>query len=160
MGYYMAGDYYRAGGARNYAAGGWLSSLGKVAKSVGTFIGGPVGGAIGLAGGVLDRPAAPAAPVAPTFGVTGARVPTAAQASRGVEAVGVSPLGTVGVAFKKKRHMNVGNAKAAHRAVRRITGVRHLLQSIEKELPRRPAIRNHGSPGTITRAEAARALRS
>lgn len=57
------------------------------------------------------------------------------------------------------RRMNAGNAKAARRAIRRIKAVRHLLQSIEKELPRRPAARSGGSRGVITRSEASRALR-
>lgn len=41
----------------------------------------------------------------------------------------------------RNRRMNVGNAKAARRAVRRIKGARKLLQSIEKQMPRRPASR-------------------
>lgn len=38
---------------------------------------------------------------------------------------------------KKYRRMNYGNAKAARRAIRRIKGVRKMLQDIEKQLPRR-----------------------
>lgn len=37
----------------------------------------------------------------------------------------------------RNRRMNVGNAKAARRAVRRIKGVRKLLMKIEREMPHR-----------------------
>lgn len=70
----------------------------------------------------------------------------------------VLPFGRTGYMRKGGHRMNAGNAKAAHRAIRRIKSVRKLLQSIERELPRRPAAR--GSRGVITRSEAARALRS
>lgn len=43
--------------------------------------------------------------------------------------------------IRKRRRMNFGNAKAARRAIRRIKGTRKLLQSIERQLPRRPAPR-------------------
>jgi len=163
MSYYLAGDYYRAGGGRNYAAGGLFSFLGKAAKSVGSFIGGPIGAGLQLAGGAL-APATPTSstpmPPPPNFSMAGgARIPSPTAAARGVTAVGVSPLGTVGIKFKGSRRMNAGNAKAARRAIRRIKSVRHLLQSIERELPRRPAPRGGGSRGVITRAEASRALR-
>ncbi len=163
MGYYLAGDYYRAGGGRNYAAGSLKSWLGGAAKKLGGLVGGIPGALISGAGGLLAPTPMPAAPAAqPAFSMAGPgqRVPTAAQAARGVEAVGVSSMGTVGIRFGKTRRMNSGNAKAARRAIRRIKGVRHLLQSIERELPRRPAIKSGGSRGVITRAEAARALRA
>lgn len=38
---------------------------------------------------------------------------------------------------KKYRRMNYGNAKAARRAIRRIKGVRKMLQDIERQLPRK-----------------------
>jgi len=57
--------------------------------------------------------------------------------------VGVSPLGTVGVHVKKSRRMNAGNAKAARRSIRRIKAVRHLLTSIEREMPHRHCTRPH-----------------
>ncbi len=44
------------------------------------------------------------------------------------------------------RRMNVGNAKAARRAVRRIAGVKKLLESIMKTLPRTHCARPHASP--------------
>jgi hypothetical protein len=70
---------------------------------------------------------------------------------------GVGGGGGGGATGARSRRMNAGNAKAARRAIRRIKSVRHLLQSIERELPRRPAARSHG---VITRAEAAHALRT
>jgi len=39
----------------------------------------------------------------------------------------------------KRRTMNPLNGKAAARAIRRITGARHMLQSIERQLPHRKA---------------------
>lgn len=61
---------------------------------------------------------------------------------------------------RRGKRMNVSNTKAARRAIRRIKGVRDLLKSIERELPKRSAPRAGGSRGVITRSEAARALRS
>lgn len=170
MPYYQAGGYaYAAGGRGNYQAGGIFSFLGKAVKSVakvgaGLLTGGPLGGIAAAARELAPTPAAntPIPIMQPPFGLEGLQglTPTPAQKKQGVTAVGVSPLGTVGVAFRKHRHMNAGNAKAARRAIRRIKSVRHLLTSIERELPHRKAITRGGSPGVITRAEAARALRA
>lgn len=165
MPYYGAGGYaYAAGGRGNYAAGGIFSFLGKAVKSV-AKVGGALltGGPIAAAGAAVRELApTPTAntpiPQLPIFPMQG--VPTPKQQQQGVTAVGVSPLGTVGVRFGKHRHMNAGNAKAARRAIRRIKAVRHLLVGIERELPRRPAVHHGGSRGVITKAEAARALRS
>lgn len=138
--------------------GGILSSIGRVAgrlagpvlrslPGIGTAIG-VVGGVVGAARGV--RAAAPQLPGFTPPGMT----PT--PGFRGF-AQRLVPGGESG--FRKKgRRMNAGNAKAARRAIRRIKGVRDLLKSIERELPRRPAAR--GSSGVITRREAERALRS
>lgn len=160
MPYYGAGDYYQAGGLHrgNYGAGGLFSFIGKAAKAVGGFVGGPIGSVLNVAGGALAPSTPTAATPVPQVPAPMAQLPTPAQAKAGVTKVGVSPLGTVGVAFKKHRHMNAGNAKAARRAIRRIKGVRHLLVSIERELPRRKAVARGGSPGVITRGEARRAL--
>lgn len=171
MPYYQAGGYaYAAGGMSNYAAGGSIFGfLGKAVKSVakvgaGLLTGGPLGGIAAAARELAPTPAAnaPIPIMQPPFGLQGLQSlgPTPAQQRQGVVKVGVSPLGTVGVAFRKHRHMNAGNAKAARRAIRRIKSVRHLLTSIERELPHRKAVVHGGSRGVITRAEAARALRS
>lgn len=57
------------------------------------------------------------------------------------------------------RRMNPLNVKAARRAIRRIKGVRKICNDIERSLPMRRARGGFGSPGVITRREAARALR-
>lgn len=148
MAYYLAGDYYRAGGGRNYAAGGLFGKIGGFLGKAVKFASNPLGTAAGWAVDALTPPtpqAAAAGPPAPAFSVSGGtRVPTAAQAARGITQLGVSHEGTVGIKFKKSRRMNPGNARAARRAISRIKGVRHLLQSIERELPRRPAV--HHAP--------------
>jgi hypothetical protein len=59
------------------------------------------------------------------------------RAGRGVKAA-------VGGEPRKYRRMNAGNAKAARRAIRRIKAVRGLLQSIEKQLPKRAASKPRG----------------
>jgi hypothetical protein len=166
MPYYQAGDYYRGGYAAGdnygaYQAGGIFGFIGKAAKAVGgavlkvggavakTVIGAtPLGAAITAIAPPTQTLAGPSGPIqmVPTPGVTGA-------------VQRLVPGGASGYQLKKRRHMNAGNAKAARRAISRIKSVRHLLQSIERELPRRPAPRG-GSRGVITRAEAARALRS
>lgn len=45
--------------------------------------------------------------------------------------------------LKIGRRMNAGNAKAARRAVRRIKAVRHLLESIMREMPHKRCTRPH-----------------
>lgn len=161
MPYYGAGDYaYQAGDHGNYAAGSIGSFFGKALKTVGGLVGGLPGAALRGAGGLLAPTPAQNTPI-PILPMPMGQVPTPKQRGRDVTKIGVSPLGTVGVAFRKHRHMNAGNAKAARRAIRRIKGVRHLLQSIERELPhQKPRFPHRGSPGVITRAEAARALRA
>lgn len=147
---YYAGDYYRAGDRRsNYAAG---SIWGFVKKAAGTVARTVI--AATPAGHVINAIAPPATtmagqPLAPVPGVMGA-------------VQRMAPGGESGFSFRgaKTRRMNAGNVKAARRAIRRIKSVRSLLQSIERELPRRPAPRTGGSRGVITRSEAARALRS
>lgn len=139
--------------ARSYSRsrGGFLSGLVRtVGRVAGTVLGGtPVGTAINVARGIMPggttalAKAGPGPGRRPEPGITGA-------VHRFV------PGGHTG--YIGGRRMNAGNAKAARRAIRRIKAVRKLLQSIERELPRRPAARG-GSPGVITRSEASRALR-
>lgn len=150
MPYYGAGGYYQAGGT-NYAAGGlgsFLKKVGRGALNVARSIIPPISpmGMLANAVGPAPRIAGTGPAIVPTPGVTGIMQR-------------ITPGGESGYTFAKSRRMNAGNAKAARRAIRRIKSVRHLLQSIERELPRRPAPRG-GSRGVITRAEAARALRS
>lgn len=145
--------------ARSYRSsrGGFLSGLvrgvGRVAGAVLRNVPGPIGMVATALTPSQRQAAAPVLSVAPGGSPL---APTPRQKQRGVLQTGVSPLGTVGVRFGSSRRMNAGNAKAARRAIRRIKSVRNLLQSIERELPRRPAARS--SAGVITRREAMRAL--
>lgn len=144
------------------ARGGFLSGLVRGIGRVASFIPGPIGTIAGQVTQALTRPTAAQAqlPTVMPGGVPLTRQqPSSKQLQRGVVATGVSPLGTVGVRFAGSRRMNVGNAKAARRAIRRIKGVRKMLQSIESQLPKRKCTHG-GSRGVITRGEAARALRA
>lgn len=136
--------------------GSFLSGLVRTVGNVGRAVIGTVARTVipgaGIASAVLSRPVMPggmptlsSAAQRPEPGITGA-------------VHRLVPGGKSG--YIRGKRMNAGNAKAARRAIRRIKAVRHLLQSIERELPRRPAARTGGSRGVITRAEAARALRA
>lgn len=111
------------------------------------FRGGPGGGAPQLAPMQDPRQG----------GAAGTQPGTGRQAAR--ERI-KSAIGKFTGTGRRGKRMNVGNAKAARRAIRRIKGVRDMLKSIERELPKRTAPRAGGSRGVITRSEAARALRS
>lgn len=54
-----------------------------------------------------------------------------------------SAIGKFTGSGRRGRRMNVANAKAARRAIRRIKGVRQLLISIEREMPHRKCTRPH-----------------
>lgn len=150
----------RGGYAYRYARGGFLSGLartvGRVAGAVGRVLVPGAAGVLGVLGGSSGS--------TPTMTMPGGMpVLAAASGGRGRPRGGVRgaiqralPGGESG--YLPVRRMNAGNAKAARRAIRRIKAVRKLLQGIERELPRRPC-GHRGSPGRITRAEAARALR-
>lgn len=148
---YLGGRYRRGGIFRG------LKTLARGALGVaGGMLPGPLGGAArGLAENLRGTPTVPSVSLPAGVMPGGAITPT--MAAHGVQKVGISPLGTVGIKFKKHRHMNASNSKAARRAIRRIKAARHLLQSIERELPRRPS-KHNGSRGIITAAEARRAL--
>lgn len=133
--------------------GGFLSKLvrtaGRIAGGVVNFAAG--GGLAGVAArAVSGRGVMPGG--MPTLGTAGDQGRPRPGARGAMQRL--IPGGESG--YIKGRRLNAGNAKAARRAIRRIKSVRKLLQSIERELPRRPAAR--GSAGVITRAEAARAL--
>jgi len=160
MGYYRGGGYYQAGGY--YRAGSLRSLVGSIGKTIGG-LGIPV---VSGVAGTVGRLAMPT-PIAPVMSVSRGTPATLSVTGTGVDQrprPGVRgrvqrllPGGESG--YLPTRHMNAGNAKAARRAIRRITSVRKLLKSIERQLPMRPAPRGR-SPGVITRSEAARALRS
>lgn len=162
MGYATAfyanrGDY-RSGGFRRGDPGllsGIKNVAGKVFRGVGRVMPGPIGAAAGALGGTMQTTTGSAPVIGPI-----PQVPTRAQRGRGVQAIGISPMGTVGVKFKKRRRMNPGNARAARRAINRIKGARNLLKSIERQLPKVRTKGGGGSAGVITAAEARRMLRA
>lgn len=159
----------RGGYAYRRARGGFLSSIGRAISSVGRVasvvpgIGGVIGTVAQGVGGIISRAGGSSTPVL-SAGFTGGTMPGGvALAGVGRPEPGITgvvhrlvPGGSTG--FIRSKRMNVANAKAGRRAIRRIKGLRNLLKSIERELPRRPAARN--TRGVITRSEAARALRS
>ena len=153
---------------------GLFSFLGKAVKAVGSVasfipgVGSVVGAVANVAGGLLGGGGRPqAAPQILPSALPGGTSLIAARTaqlqmagSKALSATGVAKAQAAMYGGRKGRRMTAGHAKPAPRAIRRIKAVRHLLQGIERELPRRPAIARRGSPGVITRAEAARALRA
>lgn len=124
MSYYMAGDYY--------AAGGIFGSIFKGIKgAVGGFIkGGPLGAVSGAVGGFLPVPEPPPMipfmqqpPMIPAPGIRGIAQRIVPGGATGY----VSPSGKPvrlkqdGTPYKRPT-MNVGNAKALRRSIRRQTG--------------------------------------
>jgi hypothetical protein len=159
VGYYRAGDYYRGGGY--YRAGGLLSSIGGVLKKVGSVaslipgVGGIIGTVAGAVGGAM-------APSRPVLTLTGTPATLATRGPGGqVPQPGIAgtvhrlvPGGSTGMGYYNKKGefiegkrptMNIGNAHAARRAVRRLKGVRKMLQNIEREMPHRHCTRPHKS---------------
>lgn len=144
MPYYLAGDFYRAGGGNYYRAGGILGTLfGAVTRTVGS---------LGIPG--VSAVANIIAPEQRPRGQAAAVTTPATLATAGVTQVGGKPAirqkepGITGAVHRLmpgghsgylpgRRHMNPGNAKAARRAIRRITSVRKMLHSIERQLPHR-----------------------
>lgn len=143
MGYYRAGDY-RAGGY--YRAGGLGSFLGGALRKVGTFGIPGISTAAAVVGGVMPRsPASIAAPI----GITPiAGRPAIRQKEPGITGAvhRLAPGGSSGF-LSGRRTMNPGNAKAARRAIRRITSVRRMLMSIERSMPHQPCHRQHAKSG-------------
>lgn len=155
----------RGGYAYRRARGGFLSSIGRAISSVGRVASvipgfGVIGSVASTVGGAISG----GRNTSPTLTLAGGTMPGGVPLASGYRPEpGISgavhrlvPGGSSG--YVRAKRMNVANAKAGRRAIRRIKGLRHLLQSIERELPRRPA--RQGSRGVITRSEAARALRT
>lgn len=113
---YAAGDYYQAGGLFS----GIGRAIGRVARAVVPFT--PLAPIAGLIPTSSPRMPDAKGPGRPEPGLTGA-------------VHRLIPGGHTG--FLRGRRMNAGNAKAARRAIRRIKAVRHMLQSIERQLPKR-----------------------
>jgi hypothetical protein len=118
-------------------------ALGGVARVAGGLLPGPLGAVAGAVGGALAGRSS-----APALGLTGGFSPGGpGRAQRPVSgfrgfAERVLPGGRSGYTAARRR-MNAGNAKAARRAIRRIKAVRHLLMSIEREMPHRKCTRPH-----------------
>lgn len=160
MGYYMAGDYY--------AAGGIFSFIGKGLKTVGGFLPGPLGGAATAIGGALDpSKKAASSPVPMTIP---SAIPTIINRSGGTiqpkpgltgMAERLIPGGSSGYEFvpRKRRRLNVANPKALRRAIRRQAGFVKLARRALKgtgytiasrgSRRGRVSISEHG-PGSVT----------
>lgn len=123
MGYYMAGDYYMAGGL--------FSSIGKALGGVVKTVGGAVGGFIstgsplGALGGALRGAGiikAPTGPIPIQAPPTGLGPPIIGIPGLPPTATGLPPGTTVnkqGMLVKKRRRMNPANPRALKRAIRR-----------------------------------------
>lgn len=124
---------------------GLLGSIGKalggVARAAVNILPGPVGAVArtvlsAAGGGSSARPAAlPGGMPVMTFAGQ-----TPVPGVRGT-VQRLLPGGATG--YRTSRRMNVGNAKAARRAIRRIKGVRKMLQSIESQMPKRKCTKPH-----------------
>ena len=125
---------------------GIIRGVGKVAGAVvrSTPLGGIVSAGVGM---LTSRSSTPSPPIASGF-PGGLRLGPGTAVARPV-AGRISPMGTVGVCgpgarlkkdggctTRKRPHMNAGNARAARRAITRISAARKLLRSIEVALPK------------------------
>lgn len=153
MGYYMAGDYY--------AAGGILGSIFGVVKKAATgFIsGGPLGAVtsvLGVSG--TQRTSSAARPIA----TGGLQIPAGTPAPGLIAAVQRAvPGGATGmVEAAKRRRMNVANPKALRKAIRRQAGFVKLARRALKgtgytiasrgSSRRRPLNIRETGPGSVT----------
>lgn len=167
---YAAGDYYSGYGS-NYAAGGLFSFVGKALRTVagvaGAVLPGPIGTIARIGGGLLGgRPGAPQlmapaglGPMLPEPGIAGTihRVVPGGKPGYGY-------YNKQGEFIQGKRPvMNPMNVRALRRATRRIDGFARTARKALKHSPfmlvSRAARGRRGSPGLITRSEAARALK-
>jgi len=164
MGYYMAGDYY--------AAGGIFGSIGKLVKGavgIGSkIIPGPVGAGLGVIsqafGGGRATPTQPSQPLMLPGGprMIPARAPSIPER---IQAAGqaLMPGGVEhfpgAFPYRKRRRMNVGNAKALRRAIRRQQGFVKLARRALKgtgytvtsrgSSRRRPVSVRESGPGSV-----------
>lgn len=134
------------------AGGGLLGIIGRGIKGLVT------GGPLGAVAGVLSRPAARPGGAPLSFG--GGGMPVIRSPGVGGFVSRMLPGGSTGYEVGgrsctkkdgsprrmkangqcwKRPSMNVGNARAARRAITRIKGVRKMLQSIEREMPKQRA---------------------
>lgn len=149
MGYYMAGDYYMAGGIFGSIGkflGGAVKTVGGVAAgAIGSVISGgnPLAGAIkgGLTGaGIISAPSPTPVLKIPTMPATPASmVPQ-------VTAPGYT-VNKQGLVVKKRRRMNAANPRALRRAMRReeafVKMARRALKGSKYTVATRGARRSH-----------------
>ena len=122
MGYYMAGDYYAAGGL-------WGTITGAVGGAVKGFVkGGPLGAIGGAISGatnkpvptkVMNLPVGPMPTIVPTGGGTIQKKPGFQGLAERLVPGGATGYEYVG---QRRRRMNVANPKALRRAIRREAG--------------------------------------
>jgi hypothetical protein len=167
--YYQAGDNYGRAGNYAYQAGGIFSgiasAIGKVAKVAGGLLPGPIGTIARIGGGILAGagagrviqaalpslvPAPPSPGMIPAPGITGV-----------IERA--LPGGASGYISGRRRRMDPMNVKALRRASRRLDSFARTARKALKHSPfmlvSRASRGRRGSPGVITRSEAARALK-
>lgn len=165
MSYYGMGDYYAGGDIF-----GWIKD--RVVGAVGGFLsGGPAGAVSGALSGAFGKKKAAAIqpidvtqvsqPVL-TYSSAPTIEPTPGLAGTIQRLVPGGKSGYQLVPGQRRRRMNVANAKALRRAIRREQGfvklARRALKGTGYKITSRGAS-SRGSPGVITKAEAARALR-
>jgi hypothetical protein len=157
--YYQAGDNYGRAGNYAYQAGGLFSFLGKAVKTVARIgsavLPGPAGAIAGLIGGGGRAPQVGAMGLIPTFGPN-IPVPGVKGAIQRFLPGGAS-------GYYSRRRMNPMNVRALRRASRRLDSfaktARKALRHSPFMLVSRASRGRRGSPGVITRSEAARALK-
>lgn len=119
MGYYMAGDYYMAGGI----FGSIGKVLGGVAKTAIGAVGGALtGGPLGAISGALGASGILKAPTAQMPVLVKSQVPIMGIPGLPPTSTGLPPGTTVNAAgqlVRKRRRMNPANPKALRRAMRR-----------------------------------------
>lgn len=154
MGYYM-GDYYRGGRGDYYrgdpfSIGGLLGGIGRavVGGVRGLVTGGPIGAIGGAIGGLAGRngegaampgggivPIRPMVPVPAGLPPLPGLIPVKKPGLRGaVERL--LPGGSTGYVYGQRRRMNVTNAKALRRAIRRVSGFGKLVQRSKRAIAR------------------------
>lgn len=170
--YYVAGDNYGRAGNYAYQAGGLFSSIGRVVGSVArvasNFLPGPLGTVARIGGGLLagaaaGRAATAALPALMPPPPQGTPVPVPGVTGFLQRLVPGGETGYMAAPGTKRRKINPMNVKALRRATRRIDGFARTARKALKHSPFMLVSRNsrgrRGSPGVITRSEAARALK-
>lgn len=167
---YYRGDYYR--GDPGFL-GGLVKGIGR--GLVGFATGGVAGAALGVLGGLKNKTTAAQgtalAPIPPMqYPTSRTRITAFPPGYTHEEYAPEYKMPTERQAYAqlrlpgRRRRMNVANAKALRRALRRVAGFGKLAKRAKRDIARAASavgVRRGGgrSPGVITRSEAARALR-